>query len=374
MVQRERHDFYNMRKRRQPETDPGKIMHVLRGYLDPRAAVSRPYMASPNCSDWLYAFQDGDEWFLMPGQGLEKVLGSLPDPANQHPSTILFLGRAAKEAARKAMFPHASAKRSRGVARIRVDDSTTNHDEPLLVADLDIRKAYSGYRPPRSPSGELRHRVEWPSDRTQRGIVDTTVSKLLLLFVDVVCLFLDDFVTCETGFRLFRQWMEERQFARPWSPRVIFVTSRERQTTLPTFGEAQPVVASLERKKFSHALDHSGLKRIILENVEVAKDSRKTSRMRFSAIHLRTLFETGLQHTAKRLVPGFDFIRATRHFNKIDASFTQHLQRFLQLCVATDTGKETTIQIMASALLLDSLPPGMHRESLKPFQQSHTER
>ena len=331
-------------------------------------------MASPNGSDWLYAFQDEDEWFLMHGQGLEKVVDSLPDPTNQHPSTVLLLGRAAKEAARKAIFPHASANRSRGLARIRVDDSTTNHDEPLLVADLDIRKAYSGYSPPRSLGGELRHRVEWPSDRTHRSIVDSTVSNLLLLFVDVVCLFLDDFATRETGPRLFQQWVEERHFARPWSPRVIFVTSRERKATLPTFGEAQPVVAALERKKFSHALDYSGLRRIILENVEVAKESRKTSRMRFSAVHLRTLFEMGLQHIAKCLVPGFDFIQATRNHNKIDASFTQHLQEFLQLCAATNTGKEATVQIMASALLLDSLPPGMHRESLKPFQQPHTER
>lgn len=373
MVQRERHDFYDLQKRRQPETDPGKIMHVLRGYLDPQVAVTRPYMASSNCSDWLYAFQDGDEWFLMHGQGLEQVLDKLPDPANQRPSIVLFLGRAAKEAARKAMFPHASAKRSRGLARIRVDNSTVNHDEPLLVADLDIRKAYSGYRPPRSPNGEVRHRVEWPSDRTQRSIVDTTVSKLLLLFVDVVCLFLDDFATRETGFRLFQQWVEEGQFARPWSPKVIFVTSRERQTTLPSFGEAQPIVATLERKKFSHAFDYAGLRSIILENVQVARDSRKTSRMHFSAVHLRTLFETGLQHTAKYLVIGFDFIQATRHCNKIDASFTQHLQGFLQLCAATDTGQDTTIYIMASALLLDSLPPGMHRESLKPCQQPRTE-
>lgn len=342
-------------------------MHALRGYLDSQAAVPRPYMASPNCSDWLYAFQDGDEWFLTRGQGLEKVLDSLPDPANQYPSTVLFLGLAAKEAARKAMFPYASAKRSRGLARIYVDDSTLNHDEPLLVADLDIRKAYSGYRPPRSPCGELRHRVEWPSDRTQRNIVDATVSKLLLLFVDVVCLFLDDFVTRETGLRLFRQWVEERRFARPWSPRVILVTSRERQTTFPTFGEVQPVVAVLARRKSSHAFDYSGLRSIILENVDVARDSRKTSRMRFSAVHLRTLFEAGLQHTAKCFVPGFDFIQATRQFNKIDARFTQHLRGFLRLCAATGTEKESTIHVMASALLLDSLPPGMHCEFWKLF-------
>ncbi|KAF1967660.1 FabD/lysophospholipase-like protein [Bimuria novae-zelandiae CBS 107.79] len=325
-------------------------------------------MASPKCSDWLYAFQDGDEWFLMRGQGLQKVLDSLQDPANQYPSTVLFLGRAAKEAARKAMFPHAGSKRLRGLARINVDDSTLNHDGPLLVADLDIHKAYSGYRPPRSPCGELRHRVEWPSEpsgpsseRTQRNIVDTTVSKLLLLFVDVVCLFLDDFVTREAGLRLFQQWVEERQLARPWSPRVIFVTSRERQTTFPTFGEAQPVVAALKRRKLSHAFDYSGLRNIILENVEVARNNRKTSRMLFSAVHLRTLFEAGLQHTAKCLVPGFDFIQATRHFNKIDGCFTQHLRGFLRLCAATRTGKETTIDVMASAILLDSLPPGMHR-------------
>jgi hypothetical protein len=87
--------------------------------------------------------------------------------------------------------------------------------------------------------------------------------------------------------------------------------------------------------------------------------------MLFSATHLVVLFETALQHTSKSIIDEFSFIRAARQHNKIDNQFVYHLGTFLRLCTESQVSREFILRYMASAILMDSLPPEMHRKSFK---------
>jgi hypothetical protein len=113
----------------------------------------------------------------------------------------------------------------------------------------------------------------------------------------------------------------------------------------------------------SPATRHRYLRDAIFQQVSLVREARDTCHMLFSATHLTVLFEMALQHTAKSIIDEFSFIRATRQHNKMDEQFVYHLETFLQLCAENQASKEFILRYVASAILMDSLPPEMHRKS-----------
>jgi hypothetical protein len=100
------------------------------------------------------------------------------------------------------MFSYSNGPKSRGrgIAQLRGVSSSTASKNPLLVADVDLNIAYRGHYPPRDHARQNRCRVEWTGNTTPNDLVDTIFARLILLFADVVCLFLDDFTTFEDAF------------------------------------------------------------------------------------------------------------------------------------------------------------------------------
>ncbi|KAF7445907.1 Patatin domain containing protein [Pyrenophora tritici-repentis] len=83
--------------------------------------------------------------------------------------------------------------------------------------------------------------------------------------------------------------------------------------------------------------------------------------MLYSAYHLNVFFESALRHVATCASLPFNFILATRQYNRIEDHLWLYLQNFLELCAANHTNKKAALEYVASAFMLDSLPPGMHR-------------
>lgn len=147
----------------------------------------------------------GADWFLACGNGLEQAIASLCDPHAQSPSTVLLVGTREGEAARQALLPGRSQSRSRGIAQLQADGSTLDDEHPLLVASLDMDNVCTTQKPPLKHNARSRYKVAWLSESSPTAeagsFVEDVVGKLLLPFVDVVCLFLDDFSTREAGIR-----------------------------------------------------------------------------------------------------------------------------------------------------------------------------
>jgi hypothetical protein len=323
-------------------------------------------MTSHNSSDWLYVFRKDADWLLAGGDCLEKIITSLNDPHTQYPSTVLLVGGQEREAAQRAMFSCFDFIKPRGLAQLYVDASTLDDDYPLLVASLDIETAYHSFKPPRKTFGGVGHKLEWlsPAIATE-SLVDTVISRVLLLFTDVICIFLDDFPTPGEGIHLIQRWTEAVQSIRPWKPQVILITSCGPMNidilNTITFGEARHVRLRPRNSNHSQFHRHRGLKRIILQNIETVQKRKVVCKRLFSAKHVNVLFKLALQHAAKCILPNFDFILATRRLNEVDDHFTHHLKIFLELCAAKNTSRDVILQYIASAVILDSLPPGMHR-------------
>jgi hypothetical protein len=119
-------------------------------------------MAPRGNSDWLYAFQDDDEWVLTCGYGLQNIVQDLVNPEKQYPSIVLLVGKGEKSEAQKAMFSYSNGPKSRGrgIAQLRGVSSSTASKNPLLVADVDLDIAYRGHYPPRDHARQNRCRVE----------------------------------------------------------------------------------------------------------------------------------------------------------------------------------------------------------------------
>jgi hypothetical protein len=330
-------------------------------------------MAWHNSSDLLYVFHKETDWHVACGDGLPKVMRSLADPSTQHPLSVLLVGKREKEAAERAMFLGLDYFQSRGLAQLYADASTLDKDYPLLITSLDIDTAYSNFQPPRKPFGGTGHRVEWLSGHSMltsaESLVDSIIGRLVLLFTDVICLFLDDFDAPEEAFSLIQKWVEVAPSSQPWKPRLLLVTYApidESMLHTIILGEVQHVRLSASRKKPSRS-QYRTLKRVIIQNIEVVREKKIACKRLFSARHMDHLFRLGLQHIASQALPGFDVISATRQVNGIDEHFPHYLKTFLNLCTTNDASRDFILQYIASAIILDSLPPGMHRKYLQPL-------
>jgi hypothetical protein len=333
-------------------------------------------MAAHYSSDWLHVFHKNTDWFVTCGDGLNKAISSLNDPHTQCPSTVLLVGRQEKETAQRAMFLGQRLPKSRGLVQLHAEASTLDNDHPLFIASLNIETAYSRFQPPRRCSKETSHKVEWLSEQSPANatlLVDTVISRIILLFTDVVCLFLDDFPTPDDAICLLHRWAEACRFIQPWKPRVILVASRgsmdKSMLSTSVFGDALHVKLKSYNTSHPRSHRHRALKALVLQSVEAVQKRKTDCKRLFSAKHLNALFKSALKHIASQVLPEFDIVRATRQGNEVDQQFTHHLETFLGLCVATNASRDFVVRYLASAIILDSLPPGMHRKSLPCSKQ-----
>ena len=327
-------------------------------------------MPPQNSSDWLHGFQTGTDWFLACGNGLEQATASLCDPHAQSPSTVLLVGTREGEAARQALLPGHSHSRSRGIAQLQADGSTLDDEHPLLVASLDMDNVCTKQKPPPKHNARSRYKVAWLSESSPtaaaNSCVEIVVGRLLLPFIDVVCLFLDDFSTREAGIRFLQRCGRHSRLSLGWKPQVILASSstyrQKGSLGLPMFGSIQRVVLPADGRKTLSSSRFRALKNTILTSVKTVRKRRNASKTLYSAYHLNAFFESALRHVATRASSPFSFILATRECNQVQDRLWLCLRDFLRLCAANHTSQEATLEYMASALMLDSLPPGMHRK------------
>jgi hypothetical protein len=325
-------------------------------------------MPSRGRLDWLYAFQAGTDWFLTSGGGLQQVTTNLRNPQAQYPSTVLLIGTKEREAAHQALFPGRPHSKSRGLVQVHADDSTSDAKHPLLIASLDIGNACGKQKPPQKHTGQARHKVMWLSEKPPvigtESLVETIVGRLLLLFADVVCIFLDDFSTHEEGIQFLQRCVRHSSLSQSWKPRVIFVTrntyKRKNAPNLRTFGGVRYVTLPAKSRKFPLSRRYLSLRKTMLSDIETVRNSRESSQRLYSAYHLNAFFELALRHVATCASPPFDFILATRQCNRIEDDLWTHLHNFLELCAVNYVSKEATLEYIASAFMLDGFPPGMH--------------
>jgi len=99
-------------------------------------------MASCEHLAWLQVVGINDLRLLDPGR-MSQLAKELKNPLNQRPSSLLFVGRQAKDLALRELFPDNNFKKRfcDGVATLRIDNASTYSDYPILFAESSPSQA-----------------------------------------------------------------------------------------------------------------------------------------------------------------------------------------------------------------------------------------
>lgn len=103
------------------------------------------------------------------------------------------------------------------------------------------------------------------------------------------------------------------------------------------------------------------IKKVLDQELQHARTRRLEIRTQFSAIHLAAFFEGALRKFVGAPRRHFNFIMCTRRQIPINPEFKLHLRAFTLLCLDCRIPQAIVSSFVASAVLLDSYPPGMHR-------------
>ncbi|KAH2084173.1 hypothetical protein KXX03_002649 [Aspergillus fumigatus] len=318
------------------------------------------------------------------GRPLGNCEGAVDTQHDPLPQVVFFMGRRLKDRALRELCGgnYRDQHRHQRCVNLRSDNRTLRSLQPRFFADCDPT------RRSQPPAPEVLHVCHpdqtFPLDisPTEHSLYDLVLARLLFLFVDVLCIFADDL----GGLEGVREWLST--WARLGSasslphvvrPRVIVIVSDKTQSVthnlleeddflyhllhvgdLPffaAFGDVQ--VSRLPSEELSAESRFLGLGSEISQQLRNMRQIREHHRVLFSATHLDALFDLSLRHISADPFAPFNFVRATRQQNPLDRAFTSHLIHFLE--VGKRAPYDETAAYIASAILMDAYPPGMHR-------------
>ncbi|KAL2435307.1 hypothetical protein ABEF95_015325 [Exophiala dermatitidis] len=356
-----------------------------------------------NHHSWLRICEQGYETSLIDTGRLQTLSSRFEQPDDACPSLIIFVGQQAKSIALEKLF---DIHRSRlfkgnnyiGDIDLHVVPETPGSRRPILIATGSV----GSKRIRRTPN---RHRCHdgsrWPlrtvpgglepyhMQRTEQAIY----SRLLLPFTDVFCIFASDL----GGFRgvasQLAGWLRDVTvpISTPFTrPSVVVVTDKIPLTPMAET-ETQKALLLLLNEETSQdpsvlfsfievlAVPHSQkfrsqgslerLKHQLLLRIRKAEQFRREARTLYSLTHFAAFFESACEHFSTSDSEPFDFIKASRCHNPPAEDHTVHLTNFLR---TYDTAQDLTnfaVPVIASSLMIDSLPPGCHVfDSVQVFQ------
>jgi hypothetical protein len=307
------------------------------------------------------------------GQRLHSVIGGLSSPDAQFPTVFFFLGKRRKVLALQNIFPNnnITRRKAHGIAGLHLDTATSGSRYPRLFADCNPdaefwnqigqwNSCHENIRYGLTPADEV------AAAMTSKELVDNIHSRLLLNFVDVVCLFADDLGGAEAVVDRLMRWAQRRRDSHclpSHKPGVVVVVSgsqaRHTLSVMEGTSSFRETFASLTIVDTT-APTSLPVKRILTHEANKVRECRSASRVLYTATHMKVFFVEALKDFAATPQGGFDFIAATRRGRRGPHKLTPHIQQFLSLATREGIDEPFLSSFVASALLMDGYPPGMH--------------
>lgn len=322
-------------------------------------------------------------------------LGEILSQTNGEPSLILFIGKSFKgKALRYLATPLRSKRNGRncGEIHLRLDAGaqSTQSRRPLLFADGPIpniennvinTEKYSVFEP-------VSQNLQWAGDDLNFTL-SNIYANLLSPFTDVVCLFLSDFgslARIADSIALWLNCFNNRSLPSVCYPRLLIAVEDSTTTKSDKCWESRwkTRFSRLLRKKttrpISEAFSHVGihhlctndqireefcylpLKDRLLNESDVVRFSRIEQRMHFVGNHFNAFFDYSYNHFIQNTRKRFNFIKASRLLNPVSTHLKQHIFNFVKQFQTAEEINGFVLPVVASCIILDSFPPGMHGE------------
>jgi hypothetical protein len=339
-------------------------------------------------TSWVRLSRQDQGFALEVSDRAQRLLDGLPKPDNQFPSIIALVGNQSKLRLLNRLgvtAPGPRGRRGHGEIHMFVTPSSAHTDCPILIADGDI--------PPQNRLGrqwkpQQCHEVSVrPFRAPTRGkiaeIADHIYHRLVLPFADIICFFATDLGGIEQVVYHLALWMDKGPASmtklRPWL--VIVVDDGIEDDVLATFRDLMRAETSIDvmhcfedirlislaktkkRRRARRGSPWSKLSCELLSVSRLARQTRLDTSYLFSARHLAGFLQHATVCATEALQQPFNFIRASRIDKPVAVDLEDHLSRFSNFVESIDDLKGFALPMIASSLILDHYPPGMHRRS-----------
>ena len=330
-------------------------------------------------------------------------------PDEQSPQLIGLIGASTKTQVMKTMrFGTRTQESISGEIHLRVDSDGFKDESPRIYADCELHNfsTIPKTSTEKTPGDISRRPLMWHRGISQAldpaTLGSLVYSKLIAPFSTLICFFADDFGGLGAISELLALWLtsfDSQPSDLPSStyPRVLVLTRQDdparfdeekatKSFMLDIAREAEKkygilggAVGRLRKGELEQLLGvrFGGIRvvatpalgsarrqwkelrnRILGESNEVQL-RRREALVAFSVHHFKSFFHLASDHFCSDIVSPFSFVRASRVHNPVPTEFASHLTTFLK-SVKPSQLLNFAVQVIASALVFDSYPSGMH--------------
>ncbi|OQD76228.1 hypothetical protein PENANT_c121G06279 [Penicillium antarcticum] len=331
---------------------------------------------------WLDLVSESTGWTLVDTGRMKELVQGMSHPHTQFPSVVYFAGNGSRIKALRALFPHNNITRRgpAGLVRLHLSTGTANTQNPILLAESSLSNV--------SGLGESSLR-RWSSDNVQRyrilqggtrrvlDIQQQVISQMLLPWTNVFCLFVDTQSDIRDACQLLkrpRQTVTIGSQSIPDLMRTVVILTGAQNHGIEDLSKAShelhatdrlskdvTVLDLRDRHELSPTAAFEPLRRLILNEIQDIRGEQSRQGLSFSAIHLSTLWTRTLRlelGTSKASV--LDCLQVARENHRLNNISTECLVEFIKQATSYIHAKDGVHAFIASALLMNAYPPGMH--------------
>lgn len=349
-------------------------------------------MARCHHSDWLNLRIERNEVILYISDRLQTLIDEIPSPDLRQPSLLVFIGHTAKLSALRVLGAEKHRQKSTGRRKrgggvhLQRGNPDVFHDVPVLLADGDL--PYRDLK--KMSSAECHETRQLMLPRIRGGVRDLAIedaadhlySRLLGAFADVFCFFSTDVGGFGPVVRRLASWLENGKpttLPKATYPRVVVVmeatdpgAESDEEAEEVLLGELREettknpleMVSALEVVTVPFGgQDYRRLEEHLVRVLNRGRRQKIEARTLFSGRHLTTFFKYATDHFGRTTREPFDFVKASRLRNPVASDLGTHLCDFLRQIKSPEELTDFAVPMIASSLLLDHYPPGMHGKS-----------
>ncbi|KAJ5500664.1 hypothetical protein N7453_009715 [Penicillium expansum] len=332
-------------------------------------------------SAWLDLLSDVTGRSLVDTGRFEEIIQGMSHPNSQYPSFIYFAGNGNRIKALQALFPHNNVTRKgpTGLIRIHLSTTTAHTEHPIIFAESNpFSQAGVGDTCLIRWSGDKHRRYSislWES-QPLADLQQDVIRQKILPWTQVLCLFVDTISEMQDIQRLLEAPFGTLSIGTQEIPnlmRVIIIMSGNSQlkmhdtnedfdTPKVCMGQHKVTILDLrDRSELSPTVVFEPLRSLILDEIQEIRKIQKEKCLAISAVHLNALWDRTLQLQMKGPNPtNLDCLLVARGAYIRNKSMVNCFVE-LQKHIANSACHESELyKFIASALLLDAYPPGMH--------------
>ncbi len=168
-----------------------------------------------------------------------RIMRKLTNSVSQQSSILLFIGRKAKNLVLRELFLKQIKKDSHNdIITLRVDNRSLYFDHSVLFVESDSSVMISSV-----VNNIFCHEIEassirWVKVTTMHNVYDILYDRLFCLFVDVLCIFVDDFINFESVVNRLKAWVaadNESTLFKQTKSRVVIVKRDDEVSSSSTY-------------------------------------------------------------------------------------------------------------------------------------------